>query len=85
MEDLITVVCVLWLQGSSTLADLGTEQVEFIGLSQRTGNPKYKQKVLYLSSLDLAILSKFSLKLCRSFSTALDRQLMWRMIKKVLP
>jgi mannosyl-oligosaccharide alpha-1,2-mannosidase len=27
------------------LADLGTEQVEFIGLSQRTGDPKYKQKV----------------------------------------
>jgi mannosyl-oligosaccharide alpha-1,2-mannosidase len=30
---------------SSTLADLGTEQLEFIGLSQRTGNPKYKQRV----------------------------------------
>ncbi|KAH8957889.1 hypothetical protein BDL97_07G115200 [Sphagnum fallax] len=34
-----------WTGGSSVLADLGTEQVEFIGLSQRTGDPKYKQKV----------------------------------------
>lgn len=41
---------VMPLQGSSTLADLGTEQVEFIGLSQRTGNPKYQEKVQYLST-----------------------------------
>ncbi|CAM6010019.1 unnamed protein product [Sphagnum balticum] len=34
-----------WTGGSSVLADLGTEQVEFIGLSQRTGDPKYKHKV----------------------------------------
>jgi hypothetical protein len=27
------------------LADSGTEQVEFIALSQRTGIPKYKEKV----------------------------------------
>lgn len=33
------------LKGSSVLADIGTEQIEFIGLSQRTGNPKYKEKV----------------------------------------
>lgn len=33
------------LQGSSVLADLGTEQVELIALSQRTGNPKYMEKV----------------------------------------
>ncbi|CAM6032388.1 unnamed protein product [Sphagnum compactum] len=34
-----------WTGGSSVLADLGTEQVEFIGLSLRTGDPKYKHKV----------------------------------------
>ncbi|BBM97475.1 mannosyl-oligosaccharide alpha-1,2-mannosidase [Marchantia polymorpha subsp. ruderalis] len=34
-----------WTGGSSVLADIGTEQIEFIGLSQRTGNPKYKEKV----------------------------------------
>ncbi|CAK9863495.1 unnamed protein product [Sphagnum jensenii] len=34
-----------WAGASSTLADLGTEQLEFIGLSQRTGNPKFKQRV----------------------------------------
>lgn len=34
-------------QGASVLADLGTEQVEFIALSQRTGIPKYKEKVDY--------------------------------------
>jgi len=34
-----------WTGGASVLADLGTEQVEFIALSQRTGIPKYKEKV----------------------------------------
>ncbi|KAL2651086.1 hypothetical protein R1flu_019214 [Riccia fluitans] len=34
-----------WTGGSSVLADVGTEQLEFIGLSQRTGEPKYKEKV----------------------------------------
>lgn len=33
-----------WTAGSSVLADLGTEQVELIGLSQRTGNPVYMEK-----------------------------------------
>lgn len=33
-------------QGSSILADSGTEQLEFIALSQRTGEPKYQQKVI---------------------------------------
>ncbi|XP_071924148.1 mannosyl-oligosaccharide 1,2-alpha-mannosidase MNS1-like [Coffea arabica] len=37
----------------SILADSGTEQLEFIALSQRTGNPKYRQKaenaILFLS------------------------------------
>lgn len=46
----INEIFVMYLQGSSTLADLGTEQVEFIGLSQRTGNPKYQEKVQYLST-----------------------------------
>ncbi|XP_031117857.1 cycloartenol synthase-like [Ipomoea triloba] len=32
-------------QGDSILADSGTEQLEFIALSQRTGDPKYQQKV----------------------------------------
>lgn len=32
-----------WTGGSSILADLGTEQVELIGLSQRTGNPVYME------------------------------------------
>ncbi|KAG0479435.1 hypothetical protein HPP92_010192 [Vanilla planifolia] len=34
-----------WAGGNSILADSGTEQLEFIALSQRTGNPKYQQKV----------------------------------------
>ncbi|KAJ7962682.1 alpha-1,2-Mannosidase [Quillaja saponaria] len=34
-----------WTGGESILADSGTEQLEFIALSQRTGDPKYKQKV----------------------------------------
>ncbi|XP_021893165.1 mannosyl-oligosaccharide 1,2-alpha-mannosidase MNS1-like isoform X2 [Carica papaya] len=33
-----------WTRGSSILADSGTEQLEFIALSQRTGDPKYQQK-----------------------------------------
>ncbi|CAM6085552.1 unnamed protein product [Calypogeia fissa] len=34
-----------WTAGSNLLADLGTEQIEFIALSQRTGIPKYAEKV----------------------------------------
>ncbi|KAJ7952050.1 alpha-1,2-Mannosidase [Quillaja saponaria] len=34
-----------WTGGQSILADSGTEQLEFIALSQRTGDLKYKQKV----------------------------------------
>ncbi|CAH9077003.1 unnamed protein product [Cuscuta europaea] len=34
-----------WTRGDSILADSGTEQLEFIALSQRTGNLKYQQKV----------------------------------------
>ncbi|PKA51372.1 Mannosyl-oligosaccharide 1,2-alpha-mannosidase MNS2 [Apostasia shenzhenica] len=34
-----------WAGGDSILADSGTEQLEFIVLSQRTGDPKYQQKV----------------------------------------
>ncbi|KAH1097373.1 hypothetical protein J1N35_014294 [Gossypium stocksii] len=34
-----------WAGGQSILADSGTEQLEFIALSQRTGNPKYQEKV----------------------------------------
>ncbi|CDP22198.1 unnamed protein product, partial [Coffea canephora] len=34
-----------WTGVDSILADSGTEQLEFIALSQRTGNPKYRQKV----------------------------------------
>ncbi|CAO2206226.1 unnamed protein product [Urochloa humidicola] len=33
-----------WNGGSSILADSGTEQLEFIALSQRTGDQKYQQK-----------------------------------------
>ncbi|XXG64424.1 hypothetical protein AAC387_Pa05g2381 [Persea americana] len=33
-----------WTGGNSILADSGTEQLELIALSQRTGDPKYKQK-----------------------------------------
>ncbi|TVU04358.1 hypothetical protein EJB05_08422, partial [Eragrostis curvula] len=33
-----------WNGGRSILADSGTEQLEFIALSQRTGDPKYQQK-----------------------------------------
>ncbi|RRT40905.1 hypothetical protein BHE74_00048541, partial [Ensete ventricosum] len=32
--------------GQSILADSGTEQLEFIVLSQRTGDPRYQQKVI---------------------------------------
>ncbi|KAK6915150.1 Glycoside hydrolase family 47 [Dillenia turbinata] len=34
-----------WTGGDSILADSGTEQLEFIALSQRTGDPKYQMKV----------------------------------------
>ncbi|KAI4344474.1 hypothetical protein L6164_011696 [Bauhinia variegata] len=34
-----------WTQGNSILADSGSEQLEFIALSQRTKEPKYQQKV----------------------------------------
>ncbi|KAM0916929.1 hypothetical protein ACQ4PT_009926 [Festuca glaucescens] len=34
-----------WTNGDSILADSGTEQLEFIALSQRTGDPKYQLKV----------------------------------------
>eukprot|EP01018_Ginkgo_biloba_P039971 Gb_07364 [translate_table: standard] len=34
-----------WTGGASILADSGTEQLEFIALSQRTGDPKYQEKV----------------------------------------
>ncbi|KAA0059340.1 mannosyl-oligosaccharide 1,2-alpha-mannosidase MNS1 [Cucumis melo var. makuwa] len=34
-----------WTGGFSILADAATEQLEFISLSQRTGDPKYQQKV----------------------------------------
>ncbi|KAB2093335.1 hypothetical protein ES319_A02G090300v1 [Gossypium barbadense] len=34
-----------WAGGQSILADSGTEQLEFIALSQRTGDPKYQDKV----------------------------------------
>ncbi|XP_038714010.1 mannosyl-oligosaccharide 1,2-alpha-mannosidase MNS1-like [Tripterygium wilfordii] len=34
-----------WTGGDSILADSGTEQLEFIALSQRTGDPRYQQKV----------------------------------------
>ncbi|KAG4211052.1 hypothetical protein ERO13_A02G090500v2 [Gossypium hirsutum] len=34
-----------WAGGQSILADSGTEQLEFIALSQRTGDPKYQEKV----------------------------------------
>ncbi|KAH0704742.1 hypothetical protein KY285_019020 [Solanum tuberosum] len=34
-----------WTGGDSILADSGTEQLEFIALSQRTGDRKYQQKV----------------------------------------
>ncbi|XP_057967780.1 mannosyl-oligosaccharide 1,2-alpha-mannosidase MNS1-like [Malania oleifera] len=34
-----------WTGGDSILADSGTEQLEFIALSQRTGDPKYQQQV----------------------------------------
>ncbi|KAJ8486382.1 hypothetical protein OPV22_018867 [Ensete ventricosum] len=33
-----------WTGGQSILADSGTEQLEFIVLSQRTGDPRYQQK-----------------------------------------
>ncbi|KAJ0865392.1 putative mannosyl-oligosaccharide 1,2-alpha-mannosidase [Helianthus annuus] len=34
-----------WTGGDSILADSGTEQLEFIALTQRTGDPKYQQTV----------------------------------------
>ncbi|CAH8383133.1 unnamed protein product [Eruca vesicaria subsp. sativa] len=34
-----------WTGGDSNLAESGTEHLEFIALSQRTGDPKYQQKV----------------------------------------
>ncbi|XP_041019199.1 mannosyl-oligosaccharide 1,2-alpha-mannosidase MNS1-like [Juglans microcarpa x Juglans regia] len=35
----------MWAGGNSILADSGTEQLEFIALSQRTKDPKYQEKV----------------------------------------
>ena len=46
--EIDVVIFYIWtsiLQGGCTLADLGTEQLEFIALSQRTGDLKYQQKV----------------------------------------
>ena len=40
----------LYFQGNSILADSGTEQLEFIALSQRIKDPKYQQKVFLLVS-----------------------------------
>lgn len=40
-----------YLQGESILADSGTEQLELIALSQRTGDPKYQQKVFPILAL----------------------------------
>ncbi|CAN6552048.1 unnamed protein product [Malus baccata var. baccata] len=37
-----------WTGGKSILADAGSEQLEFIALSQRTKDPKYQQKVEYV-------------------------------------
>lgn len=34
-----------WTQRSSTLAEFGTEQLEFVALTQRTGDPKYQDAV----------------------------------------
>jgi hypothetical protein len=39
-----------WTGMASTLADFGTEQLEFIGLSERTGDPKYRQLVRAFSA-----------------------------------
>eukprot|EP00246_Nothoceros_aenigmaticus_P018190 TRINITY_DN9422_c0_g1_i2.p1 TRINITY_DN9422_c0_g1~~TRINITY_DN9422_c0_g1_i2.p1 ORF type:complete len:608 (-),score=117.14 TRINITY_DN9422_c0_g1_i2:128-1951(-) len=33
-----------WTGGSSVLADVGTQQVEYIALSERTADPKYREK-----------------------------------------
>lgn len=41
----------LFFQGDSILADSGTEQLEFIALTQRTGEPKYQQKVCDYASM----------------------------------
>jgi len=40
-----------FVKGESILADSGTEQLEFIALSQRTGDPKYQQKVFNSHSI----------------------------------
>ncbi|KAI3672744.1 hypothetical protein L6452_38842 [Arctium lappa] len=40
----LAIYILLFCQGDSILADSGTEQLEFIALSQRTGDPKYQQK-----------------------------------------
>lgn len=43
-------LCFYFVKGESILADSGTEQLEFIVLSQRTGDPKYQQKVFNFDS-----------------------------------
>jgi len=43
--------CLYFVKGESILADSGTEQLEFIALSQRTGDPKYQQKVFNFHSI----------------------------------
>jgi hypothetical protein len=53
------------LQGNSILADSGTEQLEFIALSQRTGDQKYQQKVFYTAMT--SVLYRQSIRIVLSF------------------
>lgn len=48
-----------FFKGESILADSGTEQLEFIVLSQRTGDPKYQKKVVVYLLLPFYIFSLF--------------------------
>lgn len=55
MDKLISPI----LQGNSILADSATEQLEFIALSQRTGDQKYQQKVFFHCHHIWIVLAKY--------------------------
>ena len=42
--DTLEILTPLWTKHSSTLSELGSEQLEFVKLSQFTGNATYGQK-----------------------------------------
>jgi hypothetical protein len=78
------LVSSIFMQASSTLADLGTEQLEFIGLSQRTGNPKFKQRVGIKGSSH-SFNYGFILHLCSNTLDTIVFRVIMECIQKMVP